>query len=339
MPNLSLPSFSNIANRVALMSTKTTTFWFTSAAVFLSALVVCYKTDMIPMPQVAAKVFAAGSVSTINTQLIEEDVKPIAAGEPALPTQRHEASTVKPPLFELHGDQLSVHATQVSLESLLHAIATKSGITLVMKVPSGDSITMDFNNMPLLNGLRQLTTGYDCIFYFDDNKARFFGLSTVEIVLKGQGHKQISEQLHQRADERQLSKNSHDPDANKRAYALEQLIKQKSPDVLDIVSRALTDADAQVRFRALNMAITQGVALSADFLQDIFQTDSSSDVRAFALSTLATAPDMNELQVEAIADSASNDADPLVATIALEILDQFDYKRRIESLEDTSTPQ
>jgi hypothetical protein len=232
-----------------------------------------------------------------------------------------------------------VHATQVSLESLLHAIATKSGITLVMKVPSGDSITMDFNNMPLLNGLRQLTIGYDCIFYFDDNKARFFGLSTVEIVLKGQGHKRISEQLHQRADERQLSKNSHDPDANKRAYAIEQLIKQKSPDVLDIVSRALTDVDAQVRFRALNMAITQGVALSADFLQDIFQTDSSSDVRAFALSTLATAPDMNELQVEAIADSASNDADPLVATIALEILDQFDYKRRSESLEDTSTPQ
>jgi hypothetical protein len=339
MPNLSLPSFSNIANRVALMSTKTTTFWFTSAAVLLSALVVCYKTDMIPMPQVAAKVFAAGSVSTINTQLIEEDVKPIAAGEPALPTQRHEASTVKPPLFELHGDQLSVHATQVSLESLLHAIATKSGITLVMKVPSGDSITMDFNNMPLLNGLRQLTTGYDCIFYFDDNKARFFGLSTVEIVLKGQGHKQISEQLHQRADERQLSKNSHDPDANKRAYALEQLIKQKSPDVLDIVSRALTDADGASSISGLKYGDNPrgGIicGLSTRYLSNGFIVRCAR----LCLVHFGDSPDMNELQVEAIADSASNDADPLVATIALEILDQFDYKRRIESLEDTSTPQ
>ena len=110
-----------------------------------------------------------------------------------------------------------------------------------------------------------------------------------------------------------------DSDPKVRGRAFEELIDRQREKAVDILHKALTDPDDQVRTRALYSATNSGVPISPGELEDLAQKDSSPDIRFLALEALEQTPDARQAAQSALADPS-----PAVQQKAREILGRLD---------------
>src|SRR5262249_54156492 len=149
-------------------------------------------------------------------------------------------------------------------------------------------------------------------------------LQAVWVYTKGTGHNILPVPRTAWASTREVELSLTDPDPEERARAVEVLVERKGKQALDIVLQVLKDQDEKVRYRALFKALNAGLALPADTLQTLLQSDSSPVVRFLALDALAERPGADRQNVKAVAELALNDPNPQVQDQAREILSQLE---------------
>lgn len=225
----------------------------------------------------------------------------------------------------VRGGWLTVRVGHRNLRAILQEISRKAGVPIVSAAALGSrTISIAFEGLSLVEGIRRLASDYDCYFLFRASAQTPALPGGIWIYPKGQGDKLAKIHTKQLRFEQELDRKLSDSDPGARAHAFEVLLTSRSGRTLDSLMKALEDTDAQVRYRALSMAIAQKIALASPLLEELIEADPSEIVRLVALSAIATDPKIGKDNLNAIAGSALHDPDPVVQTKALEILDQTD---------------
>jgi len=204
-----------------------------------------------------------------------------AAPAPSAGTQTSDATPAGLVLVENGMLSLVLHGQP--LGPVLAQIARQSHVSLV-SAPEVDArpVTIELHGVPLDRGLQELLKDCD-VFYYSSGGS----LQSAWIYTKGAGTQLVPvppESWASTADvERQMSSGS----AVERITAIETLVARKGSTAGDAVNRALLDENADVRLRALDVALSAGVTVSRETLTTLTY-DSSPSVRALALEAIAS---------------------------------------------------
>lgn len=256
-------------------------------------------------------------------------VRPDVVVQPAV---EPEATSPRPPVAETHesaastarsilvaNGMLTLVLRAQPLGPVLAEIARKSGVNIVSP-PAVDTriVTIELREVPLGHGLEQLLKDCDVFVYSSGGNVR-----SAWIYDKGAGAELVPvppESWASTADvERQMSGGSR----AERIHAIETLVARNGPGAGDVVNRALLDDDAEVRLRALDVALSAGVSVSRETLTSLTY-DSAASIRALALEAIASGTPLNgarEAETEQLARRMLGDPDPEVRTKASEILE------------------
>lgn len=220
--------------------------------------------------------------------------------------------------------RVTVRVRDGRLRTLLYDISGKAGVPIVSAVAlGGRTVSAAFENLSLVDGVQRLASDYDCYFLFRAGAQTPAVPGGIWIYPKGQGDTLAKIHTKQLRFEQEFDEKLADPDPGSRAHAFEVLLKSRR-GTLDSVTKALEDTDAQVRYRALSMAVAQKITLPRHVLEELIEADPSEIVRLVALSAIGAEPEIEKDHLKAIAHFALHDPDPVIQTKALEILDQMD---------------
>jgi hypothetical protein len=192
-------------------------------------------------------------------------------------------------------------------------------------------------------GLQEILKNQDAFFLYgaqennpENQQHRSTSLRGVWVYPKGQGRRILPVGPEKWASTEELQRLAEDPDPEVRARAFETLVGRKGSRAPNVVFEALEDPNDRVRFRTLQAALNNRVALSLDSLQYLVQNDSSPVVRFLALSGMAENSEAGNSNVRILAESVLNDPNPQVREQAREILDQLNPP---EQTQETSQGQ
>ncbi len=223
--------------------------------------------------------------------------------------------------------RLSVQVEDVTLEALLEKISSQ---TKGMAIEMGDGVanqrvSVEFSDLPLDQGLRQILSGQDAFFYY---RGDFLMVVWVYRYDEGRGLYPIPAE--QWASTEEFEEWLSDPDPEGRVWALEALIERKGDQAQNEVLQALNDHDERVRISAIYGAVDEGIDLPPETLSDLALKDPSYKVRFLALQALAGDPNL-----DFVASYALDDPNPVIRLYAESILDRLD---RADSPSEPSQP-
>jgi hypothetical protein len=205
-----------------------------------------------------------------------------------------------------------------TLGPVLAQIAKQSHLSIV-SAPAIDArpVTIELHGVPLERGLQELLEDCD-VFYYNSGGS----LQAAWIYPKGAGTQLVPvppESWASTADvERQMDSGS----AAERVTAIETLVARNGSTAGDAVNRALLDENAEVRLRALDVALSAGVSVSRETLTTLTY-DSSPPVRALALEAIASGTPVGgdrEAETLQLVRRLTADPDPEVRAKAADIL-------------------
>ncbi len=252
-------------------------------------------------------------------------VRPAAAVESLVGSAPHplaetRATPVVPASAVLIEDGLlSLNLHEQSLGAVLAEISKQSHVRIESSAPlDGRAVSFELRGVPLDRGLGELLKDYDVFFYSSGGDLR-----AAWIYERNAGAQLVPvppENWASTADvERQLSSDS----AADRISAIETLVGRNAAGAAELVSRALLDEDADVRLRALDVALSAGVSVSRETLISLTY-DRSAAVRALALESLASGTPLGgtyEAETDDMLRRMMTDADAEVRSKAAEILE------------------
>ncbi len=245
-----------------------------------------------------------------------------AAGSPPTSSLHSPASKVsdKTSGVTLKDSRLSVNVQNRSLELLADEISGKAGVPIVLTEEVGSQlVSVNFQNLPLDEGLRQILKKYDAFFFYGVDEQEPSLLKVVWVYPKGRGRGIAPVPAEKWASTKELEAMLADKDPEVRGRAIETLAERKGEGALEAVLQSLGDDNQQVRARALYGAMKAGMEVSEGVLINLAVNDGSPDVRVLALQALSKSPD-----VRTIAERALNDSSEPVRVQAHEILAQLD---------------
>jgi HEAT repeat protein len=211
--------------------------------------------------------------------------------------------------------RLTVSAKGCPLGQLLDEISSKAEVAVIATADVGTQpVSIQFKDLPLDTGLRQILENYDLFFFFAADNKPLAHLRAIWVYPKGKARGFAPVPPEQWASTKDVQRQLNDPDAGVRARAVEAIVERKRDKAQDEVNQALTDKDPQVRTRALYAALSSGVDVPEQTLTDLLFTDQSPEVRFLALDALAGSP-----KGVAMAELFLNDPDPHVQSRAREI--------------------
>lgn len=233
-------------------------------------------------------------------------------------------STSMPAGATLLGQTVDLRADDEDLPSLLRNFSARTGIRFHhIEATQGNRLTLTLQGATHEQALARLLARFDTIVYrqgAQDGSARPVA---VWIYARGAGAHVAPERSASAAAAAGLTAAA----PQERAQAYEQLMLDRQAAVPSTLSAGLADTDATVRRRVLSQAGVTGIKLPSDVLVGMAQSDSDESVREAALAALATHPDVQGVQAQAIASKAVQDASPLVQSKAREILDSLQMRR------------
>jgi HEAT repeat protein len=198
---------------------------------------------------------------------------------------------------------------------------------LVGGVGENQRVSVQFQDLPLDEGLRRILKDQDAFFFYGVEDNASASLRVVWVYPKGRGNGLAPTPPETWASTIELEGRLADPDPEARARATEALIERKGGAALDVVLQALKDRDDQVRNRVLYKALNSGIKLPSDFLYQLVLTDPLLEVRFMAITAFAEDPNMgaDDLNnVKALAKEVmTTDPSSEVRNQAQQILDQL----------------
>lgn len=264
----------------------------------------------------------AGAMTGLVAMALAEQVSSVtlpssAAGPspsevPSSPEQRTEpASTVT-----IKEGRLSVLVANRPLDWILEEVSREGEVAIIRDRDLGRRrVTVQFRDLPLDEGLRQILRDHDAIFFYGVEADAPASLRAVWVYPKGRGRGLQPIPPETWASTTELEGRLADPDPEVRARAVAALVQRTGDQARDAVLEALKDQDDRVRTQALYQALNANVELPTDALSNLALSDPSPDVRFLALDALARAP-----EARTIAETALNDPSPHIQNKAREIL-------------------
>lgn len=187
---------------------------------------------------------------------------------------------------DLHGvsferSLLSVDVAAERLGPILADIARRSATTIFSE-PTIDSrvVTIKLREVPLEQGLRSLLGNCDVFAYSSAGQLR-----TVWAYEHGAGSGLVPIPPESWASTAEFERKLNAGSPSERILAIETIVARNGPKALETVSRALADDNAEVRLRALDVALSAGVSIPPETLT-MLTSDSSPAVRALALEAI-----------------------------------------------------
>lgn len=264
----------------------------------------------------------------------------LSAGIVALPSfvlaQQQQSTTVVPPAVgrasrsaakgacpnsavRFENDRLSVQAEDCPFDWLLEEISKNAHVAIITSAGvRSQSVSIQFENVSLEEGLRRVLKDHDSFFFFGGDKRSPSRLKAVWVYSNGEGTGVVPVPQEFWASTKELEGKLKDPEPKVRASAIEAIIDRKHDKAQAEVFNALKDANSEVRIRALAAALNSGVDLPTQSLVDLLVHDKSPKVRFLSLDAMADSP-----EGETMAEYALNDPDPHVQNAAHEILEHL----------------
>lgn len=229
---------------------------------------------------------------------------------------------------------LSVQVQRKPLVWVLEQVARAIQVSIVNAPElSEESVSIEFQDLPLLDGLQRLLNPWDTFFLFAGGSDRQ-RLQAVWVYPEGKGQEIAPIPASEWASTEELERGLSDTDPRRRAESLEAVAARSGQKAAGYVLRALQDSHDQVRLRALDTALNVGVELSADTIIGLAQTDPAAEIRVIALDRLSElASSKADIDIRPILENALNDPDQSVRYKAKYLLDVM---VEMESHQDTS---
>lgn len=223
--------------------------------------------------------------------------------------------TVPRSIVSVKEGRLSVRTQNHPLGWVLEEISSQGRIAIIVADGvQGQRIAVQFENLPLEEGLRQLLKDHDIFFFYTGAAKAANSLSVVWVYPRGRGRGLEPVPPEVWASTKEVEGNLAHPDPDVRSRAVEALVERKGDRAMDVVLQALKDKENRVRVQALYAAVISGVELPADSLIGLALRDRSPDIRFLALRALEGRPQARE-----VAKAAQADPSPHVRNKAREI--------------------
>jgi hypothetical protein len=217
-----------------------------------------------------------------------------------------------------------VSLTQKSVGEVLKEIERVHGVRVELD-PSVDTTQpapLIPRGMSLELRLQGLFVHYDLVFaYGPDAQTMMNRLQRVWVLRRGtietmQVPSASSPIARSRASGTAQSGASQSPDSRELGIELQRLSELATPEARDILTRALSDNDENVRLQAVK-ALSSGGSLDAvDALKRMAHEDRSEVLRAQALEALVTTSNLGVGELQRVLSDAAYDPSPLVRELA-----------------------
>lgn len=212
---------------------------------------------------------------------------------------------------------LTVTAVDENLRNLLGEISGRTRIPIVLADSLADArVSAAMRAVPVEEGLKRLLAAYDAFYLFSaDERTAPGSVKGIWVFPRGEGRDVEPVPATLWGSTEELETRMDDPDPDVRTETLEALVERLGSRGLSVVQRGLTDPDEGVRLATLSAAENAGVEIPTADLHTAVLTDQSQAVRMGALEALEGRP-----EAEAIARSLREDLDPVIRTLARQML-------------------
>ena len=240
--------------------------------------------------------------------------------------------TVNDLYVSIDADFVSVTAKNVTTQNILYEIARLSDLKIVQYVPLEQSISLQFERLPLRSALEQILAANSYQLYqsqqtYSDELEGNSRSNTLWIFSEGSSDASTAATI--------LESQLRTGKPRARIEAIKSLKKLGSPEAIETLSLALTDEDSWIRGEAVNAFAEIGGNSSDAYLAQAL-TDEDAAVRATVVEALADDP--GEHAVPALT-LALQDPDPDVRMLAIDALEEIGghaaYTALILASEDT----
>jgi hypothetical protein len=244
----------------------------------------------MPLKTVIAGLLLATVVATVMWMWRgDRSVAADPAATQSLPSLAKEssapASSGFPTQKDFHGVSyerglLSVDVAAERLGPILVDIARRSATTIFSE-PTIDArvVTIKLRDVPLEQGLRSLLGDCDVFAYSSAGQLR-----TLWAYEHGAGSGFVPIPPESWASTAEFERKLNAGSPSERILAIETIVARNGSNALETVNRALTDADAEVRLRALDVALSAGVSIPPETLT-MLTSDASLALEAIVNGT------------------------------------------------------
>lgn len=217
--------------------------------------------------------------------------------------------------------RLNVEAENARLGWILDQITRQATVAITMGDGVAEQpITVQFSELPLEQGLREILREHDAFFYYPGGAT----VLAVWVHPRNEGRGLYPVPAEDWASTAELDERLADPEPEQRAWAIETLVERTGQRAQDAVLTALGDANENVRTSALHSAVEEGIELPGDRLSELALDDPSVNIRFLALQALAGDPNR-----DLTATWALDDPNPMIRDYARRILDRLDKTDRL----------
>jgi len=252
----------------------------------------------------------------------QQSGRPQARSQASPDTTQASKPSDQRPSITFKDRRLSVRAQKSSLERLTDEISGKAGVPILLSEGVGSQlVSVNFQDLPLDEGLRQILNKYDAFFFYGVDEQEPSSLKVVWVYPRGRGRGIEPVPKEKWASTKDIEAMLADKDPEVRGRAIEALVQRKGEAALDTVVKFLQDDNEQVRTRALYGATKAGVQVSEGLLDNLALNDPSSDVRFLALQALSNS---DSPEVRQTAERAVDDPSEPIRNLAREILTRLD---------------
>ncbi len=240
---------------------------------------------------------------------------------------------------KLKNGQISVKLKNAPLEKVLKEIMSQSGAKIWLNDSIDTTITIEFQNLPIEEGVRKIIKNKNYAFVFAPNESKDGKLSIIssyksqETTAKGKNEffkkpvqkplqpavKKDKPKKERRSFEELVKEALENPDADKREDAIIALGETKDTKAIEVISKALTnDSSEDVRLSCIDALLEIGDKSVVDIVS-VALKDKEPWVRESAVEALGELG--GEAAIELI-KNALNDDDGSVRELAKEILEE-----------------
>jgi len=220
---------------------------------------------------------------------------------------------------------LTLKAENASLDLILKQLSMgPPGVVIEKGDVISETVTLNLENVPLEEGLRQLLKNQDSFFFYGVEKDSPSRLRIVWVYPKGKGYGLQPIPPSMWASTKELEGQLKDPNPTLRSEAIKNLVERKGKGASKLVLDTLKQEENEaVRTQALHAATEEGIDLPAGLLANVALGDSSENMRFLALEALAGDPNAGP-----VAQGALNDSSPHVRKLAEQILARLNRRQQ-----------
>lgn len=188
--------------------------------------------------------------------------------------------------LQLHDGKLSARFRDWTLGTLCVELSRLTRMEITSSPDLTDILVSDsFQELPFEQGLQRLFGQFDA-FYFAQGSTSGAKLQSVWLYPRGRGRAMQPVPPELWASTRDLEDQLTAQDPQERARAIDILVERdRGPQTVDKVSQALTDADREVRLRALDATLNFALAVPGEAITTLTDDD-DPEIRIRALEVL-----------------------------------------------------